>query len=140
MIKSVRDFIKEEMKDSVYREYTPFQVEQLLIKYGRSIVDECSSNFECEMEESEDSCPQLGIEIKHPVLVRSSVLAVKSMIKQKFMENVERVADLIYGLRRDQYIQILQKWANEIIDECAKVCITDDAIREDILNVKQQIQ
>lgn len=41
---TVRDYIKEQMKDSIYREYTPFQVEQLLISYGRKVVDECTKN------------------------------------------------------------------------------------------------
>lgn len=33
------------------------------------------------------------------------------------MDNVERVCDLIYRLKMSEYKQILQKWAETIIDE-----------------------
>lgn len=35
---------------------------------------------------------------------------------------------------------ILQLWADSIVQECADICITDDAIQEDILKLKDQIQ
>lgn len=39
----------------------------------------------------------------------------------------------------NQVEEMLREYALYIIDECARVCITDDAIREDILEVKNRI-
>ncbi len=66
------------------------------------------------------------------------------------MMTVDRVADLIYGLKRVEYIQILKLWAEEIIDECAEQAECsyegDDSYgeltgidKESILKLKQQL-
>ncbi len=48
--------------------------------YGEMIIDECAGNFECTMEESDNSAPSIGLYHEHPVLVRQSVLDVKKLI------------------------------------------------------------
>ncbi len=39
----------------------------------------------------------------------------------------------------DSQRDVLKLWAESIVDECASVCIADDAIREDVLRIKESI-
>lgn len=50
---TIKDFIKQEMSDSINKLYTPFQIEQLLIKYGRLVVDACANNASLEYGEDD---------------------------------------------------------------------------------------
>jgi hypothetical protein len=62
------------------RLYTQQQVEKMLADYGRDIVDECAGSFECTIE-SVYVPGAVNERPEEPVLVRASIIQVKSKIK-----------------------------------------------------------
>lgn len=82
-----------EVRDSIVkgvlmeRNMGDIQIDQILREYAESIVDECAGNFECTMEEGEEAIDIIttnGEMVRtnyNPVLMRSNIEAVKSMIK-----------------------------------------------------------
>lgn len=87
-MKTIKQFIEEESGrrglgyDVRSMMLTNFQVEQLLIKYGRMVVDECAGSFECTKEyNTKFGDTDFDEDEGKPVLMRSSVLEVKKQIK-----------------------------------------------------------
>ncbi len=74
MIKTTKEVIGEVLASTENKE-------QILKNYAFSIVDECSGNFECYMEEDFDSDYGDPNRTFHPVLVRQSILDIKNQIK-----------------------------------------------------------
>lgn len=62
----------------------PDIAEEELKKWGYSVIDECTNNFECTMERNEEGesfeYEDYDGHPVHPVLIRASVLRVKEMI------------------------------------------------------------
>lgn len=79
MIKSVKEIVDKipTVQTSDFLMIKKDKLELILKEWGESIVDECSSNFECTMESDDIT----GSPIGNPVLVRASIIAVKSQIK-----------------------------------------------------------
>lgn len=67
----------DEIIDMINNASDRSQAKLIVMGYAHSIIDECVDNFECTIESDNVT----GNSIGNPVLVRSSVLAVKNMIK-----------------------------------------------------------
>lgn len=88
MIKSVKEIVDKipTVQTSDFLMIKKDKLELILKEWGESIVDECSSNFECTMENAEDDEWEYSYELFNgkyvkPVLDRGSITAVKDMIK-----------------------------------------------------------